>query len=313
MHEQTAPDTVHHIPLAEIDPAALPRDRGALDEAGLLELRLSIAASGLRQPVELWTLSKPRGAFRYGLLSGYRRLHAYHGLHELTGQDRYTTIPAFLRAPASFAAAMTAMVEENEIRADISPWERGRIAWLAYRQEVFGTIEEAVAALYPSVSKDKRARLRAVAYLVDEFEGHLTAPEQLSLRQLLRLSAAVHAGFGPVIRAALEGSSLEDAETQWQLIHPYLLEAEQTPARPGPRPDRPHRPDRPDRPDRPRRLLKHHGGLIIRRERTRDGFALHFLGEDARDGLLDSVFDEIERMFRPATPKNWGPGGKISG
>ncbi len=142
-----------------------------------------------------------------------------------------------------------------------------------------------------------------MAHLVDEFEAFLTAPESLSLRQLLRLSAAVHAGFGPVIRAALKESSLEDAETQWQLIHAYLLEAEQPPATSRPRPDRP---------GRPRRVMKLHGGLTIRRERTRDGYALHFTGADARDGLLDSVFDEIERMFTPAEPKSWSAGGRLS-
>ena len=48
------PDTVHRIPLTEIDDDALVRDRNGLDEAELTELRLSIAASGLRMPVELF-------------------------------------------------------------------------------------------------------------------------------------------------------------------------------------------------------------------------------------------------------------------
>ncbi|MGR3717555.1 MAG: ParB/RepB/Spo0J family partition protein, partial [Thermohalobaculum sp.] len=190
------PDTVHHIPLAEIDEAALTRDRDALDEAALTELRLSIAASGLRMPVELFALSEPRPPHRYGLLSGLRRLHAFQALHELTGDDRYTAIPAFLRAPGSMAEALAAMVEENEIRADLSPWERGRIAWVAHRQEVFGTIEEAVAKLYPAANRAKRARLRALAHLAEELDGHLTAPETLNQRQALRLAAALQAGFG---------------------------------------------------------------------------------------------------------------------
>ncbi len=66
------PDTVHRVPLAEIDDAALARDRGGLDETELTELRLSIAASGLRIPVELFALSEPRPPHRYGLLSGLR-------------------------------------------------------------------------------------------------------------------------------------------------------------------------------------------------------------------------------------------------
>ncbi len=81
------PDTIHRIPLAEIDDDALARDRNCLDEDALTELRLSIAASGLRMPVELFALSEPRPPHRYGLLSGLRRLHAYRALHELTGDD----------------------------------------------------------------------------------------------------------------------------------------------------------------------------------------------------------------------------------
>ncbi len=111
------PDTVHQIALTEIDDAVLARDRNGLDEAALNELRLSIAASGLRMPVELFRLSEPRPPLRYGLLSGLRRLQAFRELDDLTGQELYAAIPAFLRAPGTMAEAMASMVEENEIRA----------------------------------------------------------------------------------------------------------------------------------------------------------------------------------------------------
>jgi ParB family chromosome partitioning protein len=99
------PTTIHHIPLTEIDAAALTRDRSGLDDDALTGLRLSIAVSGLRMPVELFALPEPENAapnppHRYGLISGLRRLHAYRALHELTGDDRYAEIPAFLRPPA---------------------------------------------------------------------------------------------------------------------------------------------------------------------------------------------------------------------
>ena len=197
--------------LTEIDDAALTRDRGGLDEAALTELRLSIAASGLRMPVELFTLSEPRPPYRYGLLSGLRRLHAYRALFDLTGNDRYAAIPAFLRAPGSMAEALTSMVEENEIRAELSPWERGRIALLAREQGVFGTIEEAVAKLYPAANRMKRARLRSVAYLIDELDGFLTNPEGLNQHRLQRIEAAFKAGFGNVIQTALEQVPLKQS------------------------------------------------------------------------------------------------------
>ena len=40
---------IQHIPLAEIDEHALPRDRSVIDAAALDELTASIRASGLRQ------------------------------------------------------------------------------------------------------------------------------------------------------------------------------------------------------------------------------------------------------------------------
>jgi ParB family chromosome partitioning protein len=284
-----APDTVHRIPLTEIDGAALTRDRSGLDEAALTELRLSIAASGLRIPIELFELSEPRPPHRYGLLSGLRRLHAFQALQELTGQERYTAIPAFLRAPGSMAEALAAMVEENEIRAELSPWERGRIAWIAHRQEIFGTIEEAVAKLYPAADRMKRARLRSVAYLVEELDGFLTNPEGLNQHRLLRLEAAFRAGFGDVIRTALAESTLEDPQTQWQLLLPILTEAEN----PSPNAPKP-------RPGRPRRVYRPRKTLTIRREQTRDGYTLHFTGNLATSGMIDDIFDEIERQFAPA-------------
>ncbi len=280
------PDTVHRIALAEIDDAALTRDRGALDDDALTELRLSISASGLRMPVEVFALSEPRPPHRYGLLSGLRRLHAYRALHELTGQDRYAAIPAFLRAPGSMAEALASMVEENEIRAALSPWERGRIALIAHRQEIFGTIEEAVAKLYPAANSQKRTRLRALAHLADELDGHLTAPETLNQRQALRIAAALQAGFGDVIRTALEESRADNPQTQWQLLLPILTEAE-TPPPETPKP----------RPGCPRRIARPRPGLTIRREQTRDGYSLHFTGRGATSWLMDDVFGDIERMY----------------
>lgn len=286
--DRQAPVTIHLIPLAEIDDAALTRDREALDDDALGELRLSIAASGLRLPVELWSLSEPRPPHRYGLISGLRRLRAYQALHELTGQQRYAAIPAFLRAPGTYAEALAAMVEENEIRSEISAWERGRIAMLAHSHEIYPTIEEAVCKLYPSASRQKRARLHNIARLVHEFDGFLTAPERLTERQCLRIEAAFRAGFGNVIRVALTEARSEEPEAQWRLLLPILAEAERVPPEAAPR-----------RPGRPRRVLQPKPGLTFRREMTRDGWCLHLTGPLATSDFVDEIFDEIERMFAP--------------
>ena len=71
------------IPISEIDANALPRDRTQLEPEALAELAASIAATGLRQPIEVWRLSQPTARHRYGLISGLRRLTAHQRLAAL--------------------------------------------------------------------------------------------------------------------------------------------------------------------------------------------------------------------------------------
>jgi len=279
------PDRLLSLPLSRIDAEALPRDRTRLDEAALDELTRSIAASGLRQPIEVWRLSRPRGAHRYGLISGLRRLTACRSLN-------LPKIPAFLRTPASIPEALAAMVAENEVRAEVSPWEKGRILVEAVALGLFDTLDAAVAGLHPHLTRQNQARLRSLAHLVETLPPGLTAPEQLTQRQCLRLTAALRAGFGELIAQTLRDSADTSAETQWSRLLPLLAEAEGAPE------------DFPDpqgpTPTRPRRLLHLKQGLTIRRERSPQGWALRFSGPEARrGGLMDDVFDAIEKWFQP--------------
>ena len=212
------------IPLPEIDPEALTRDRIALDPDAQLELRTSIVKSGLRMPIEVYAFPEPRGACRYGLVSGFRRLAVFRDLHDAWGLAKYATIPAFLRAPADRAEALAAMVEENAIRADVSPWERARVAVEATTQGVYGTVEEAVDHLYPAANPMKRSRIRSVARVVEVFDHILTDPERLSLRQLLRLANAIRNGFAEPLETAVRQTRLRDPASQWAAMLPYLVE-----------------------------------------------------------------------------------------
>ena len=63
----------------------------------------------------------------FGLISGYRRLSVYRSLAKIRANGDYTTIPAFIRTPASVPAAMAAMVTENEVRTDVTPWEKATL------------------------------------------------------------------------------------------------------------------------------------------------------------------------------------------
>jgi ParB family chromosome partitioning protein len=289
------PDPIRMIPLDAIDAGALIRDRTATDDNATQELQSSILTHGLRMPIEVFAFAQPEEGREYGLISGFRRLAAVRYLHGMAlDKTRHATIPAFVRTPASIAEALTAMVEENAIRAEVSPWEQAMAAVSARDHAIFPSLEEAVDNLYASFARDKRRRLRSIAHLAEELGGWLTDPETLSLRQLLRLASAVTRGFRDVIRHSLDEASLKDPGSQWRTILPILVEAETSgPAEPKPL-------IYTARPGRPRRLLYPRQGVSIRRERTRDGWCLHITGHDATGMFMDGVLDEIERWCGPA-------------
>ena len=282
-------DPIIHIPLAAIAMDALPRDRSTLDEAALAELQASINDTGLRQPIEVWKLSTPSDGHDYGLISGLRRLTAHHNLNRLR-PTAFTTVAAFLRQPASVVDAMAAMVAENEVRADLSPWDRGRMLVQSVEEGIFPTIEAAALGLHPTMYRQKRHLIRTFAAVVEEFDSEIASPHELSQKQMLRLASAMRGGLIPVLHQIFKEQRGQSLQTQWQALLPTLAEADL---------DDPEIPATPTRPARPRRLLDLKQGLTIRRELTRDGWSLRFSGDEARKGaLMDDVMDYIERNFQ---------------
>lgn len=278
------------IPVSDILADAMLRDRATVAPEALQELKLSILKSGLRQPVEVFALAEG-GEHAWGLISGFRRLTAFRSL-AADGMKRFADIPAFVRTPGSVARAMTEMVEENAIRAEVSAWELAQLAVTACGNGLFETVDAAVEHLYASLHRDRRRRLRGIAHLVEELEDLLVAPETHSQQRLLRLAAAVTRGFGDVLRHALGELRHPDPEVQWRHLLPILAEAEDR-ALPEPR-------TAPDGRPRPRRILEvSQPALRIRRERTPTGWCLHFTGRAATDALLDTVFDHLESTFTP--------------
>ncbi len=183
-----------------------------------------------------------------------------------------------------------AMVEENEIRADLSPFERGLVAVTARNAGAYPSIEEAVEGLYPSANRQKRLRLRSLALFAEEMDGQLAAPEKLTQAQAIRISRALSAGFGDLLRTALAESSLTAPDHQWDLLQPILAEAEANEARP----------ETSATEGRPRRVVRPRYGLTVRRERTRDGWSLHFTGREATGPMMDAVLDTVEGLYAPS-------------
>ena len=268
------------LPTAQIDAEALPRDRTRVAPEPLADLTHSIAMTGLRMPVEVSAPTTPRGPYHDGLISGYRRLTVARALC-------MPTIPAIVLKVTSIPQAMALMVAENEVRADLSPWEKARVLVAARDEGLFDTIEAAIDALPPLSPPVTRSRLRANATVVEALAGLLTTPESDSYRHLARLANALRAGFHDVIRTALAEHPDRSAEAQWSRLALTLDEADQTLREPDPV----------VRPGRPRRLLSPRDGLTVRRERTPNGWTLHFTGREAQGMMMDTVLDEIERMY----------------
>ena len=286
-------DPILNLPLHAIAMDALPRDRSALDPDALDALQASIARDGQRQPIEVWQLGTPTAqGHTHGLISGLRRLTVHHTLHRLR-PTAFGTIHAILRQPASIAAAMAAMVAENEIRAELSAWDKGRVLVQSVDQGLFDCIETATNHLHPTATRQKRSLLRSFAHVVDALDGALTDPHTLSSNRMLQLASALRGGMTPLIDQILRETRGQSPDRQWHALQPTLTEAAQ---------NLPETPATPHTPGRPRRLLNLRQGLTIRRELSNDGWKLCFSGPEARKGaLMDDVMDHVERLFQQYT------------
>jgi len=273
-----------HLSLADIRADALLRDRLALDPADLAALETSIATEGLRQPVEVFAPDRADGP-PYALISGLRRLTAMRNLDARHPGGRFARIPAFLRQPETLAGALAAMVSENEIRAAISPWEKGTLALRCVEEGLFANLDTAIDALFPALTRQARSRLRGFALVVETLDGALSDPCTLSAARMDRLAAACRAGLSDLLRAVLADLPGAAPDRQWHALTPALSEALMA------------EPDFP-RPGRPRRLLHLKSGVTLRREPCRGGWILRITGKDARHpGIVDDILDHVEEWF----------------
>ncbi len=203
------------IPVDEIDTDYILRDRATDSEEEMAEMIASLRAGGLRMPIEV---VETAGGF--GLVSGYRRLRAYVQLAE--EDEEFSAIPAFVRQPGQGADAYVAMVEENEIRANLTSYERGRIAVLAAGAGEFASVEGAVDALFASASKAKRSKVRSFALVHEALGDLLRFPSELTEKAGLRLAGALRDGGQGALRAALAASESRTAAEEARVLNKTL-------------------------------------------------------------------------------------------
>lgn len=211
---------VVRVPLTAIDTEYLVRDRIAVDEDEMRALVTSIASRGQQAPIDLVEL----GGGRYGLISGWRRMHALARLHEETGDPRFAEVLGLIRRPAESADAYMAMVEENEIRVGLSYFERARIVLKAVEQGVFASDRAALQALFKSASRAKRSKIGGFLPIVRTFDGVLRFPSKVNERLGLQLGRMLNEQpeIGQMIQHALEEKAPSSSEEEVAVIEAVL-------------------------------------------------------------------------------------------
>lgn len=179
---------IEPLPLDEIDTGYLVRDRLMRDDDDMAALMASIEARGQQTPIEVIAYKEPKKGFNYGLISGWRRLTALNRLHTIHEGGRFATVLARLVEPETAQAAYVAMVEENEIRANLSHYERARITLRAYHEGVYPTKKAALQGLFDAVSRSKRSKINSFIPLVENLDRLLKFPTAIPEKLGLELS-----------------------------------------------------------------------------------------------------------------------------
>ena len=262
---------IEALPLDAVDPGHLVRDRMVLDEDEMAALVTSIRARGQQIPVEVVAL----GAGRYGLISGWRRLAALKRLRAETGAESFATVKALVVTPGSAEAAYVAMVEENEIRAGLSHYERARIALRARDEGVFPDLRAALRGLYAAAPRAKRSKIGSFAVLVEAFDDVLRFPTAISEKLGLALVKALEGdpGLADALRARLAADAPESAEAELVVLTAALA---RKPAR---------------KPDLTRYDIT--GGLALRH--WPQSGRIELSGDQVDDRLLHDLKDWLER------------------
>ena len=269
------------IPIDQIDSDYIRRDRVIDDKEAAEELVTSLRLNGLRTPIEVAKTDDG-----YGLISGHRRLNAFRTL--ASTDQAFSRIPAFVRRAQQSEHAYIRMVEENEVRANLTPYERGRISVLASAQGVFPTVEAAVDALFSAASKAKRAKVRKFATVHESLGDLLQFPTKLTEKSGLRIADGLAAGLQQTLRTALDNGEPQNPAEEWGVLKEVLD------ANPGRKSS--SRGGRPTQVVRLDPIVLKNGGEI-RGEISGDVLRVEMKGREIDPEEARRILEEIERKF----------------
>lgn len=218
---------LQEVPLDQVVTHKLVRDRAKAPDMELAELKDSIRAIGLSNPIRV----EQRADGQYELIQGYRRLSAYAELLAETGDDIWARIPAAITPEGeSLEALYRRMVDENLVRKDISFAEMARLAldYAADPDTVEHDADKAVAVLFQSAGYQKRSYIRSFIRVVRALDGVLIYPQDMP--RSLGLALATRLDEVPelagLIRADLEGWENRSVADELGVLRRYAKEDE---------------------------------------------------------------------------------------
>lgn len=207
------------IDTSAISATKLARDRSTSRDPELDELKASIRAIGLSNPIRV----EADGQGAWQLVQGFRRLTAYRELHAETGDDRFARIPAGILAQGETVEGLyRRMVDENLVRRDISFAEMAALA-LRYAQDDATDaqdVEQAVGVLYASANRQKRVYIRHFATVLEAIGSRLKFPEAIPRALGLELEKRISNEEGATarIRAALGAGLASTPEAELEIL-----------------------------------------------------------------------------------------------
>ena len=231
---------IEALPLVAIDPGYLVRDRLVQDQEEMNALMDSLIARGQQTPIEVIALpvSGDPDAPRYGLISGWRRLTALNRLYtrfedHRADQDRFATVKALVVTPGSAREAYVAMVEENEIRVNLSLYERARITLRAMHEEIYPTTRAALQGLFGSTTRSKRSKIGTFVALVEALDSTLRHPTAIPEKLGLGLARAIARDpkFAQNLRVRLRSKRPETLEAELDILTAAVADAVETESR----------------------------------------------------------------------------------
>ena len=222
---------VAKLSLDKIDASHLIRDRVLIDSDDMNALINSIRMRGQQTPIEVLETSPGH----YGLISGWRRLSALHRLYSQKSDEKFATVQALIRTPASAQDAYIAMIEENEIRVGLSYFERAQIVVRTVQAGIYPNAKNALQTLFSNASRAKRSKIKSFLPIVEALGSTLKFPSAITERLGLELSQKLaDENFSASLNVQLEEANLESQEAEQNLLL-AALEASKGPIKKGSR------------------------------------------------------------------------------